>query len=143
MSRAVCGRCGTDKAAFDAVCPACGFVPEGDGLAVAWLLSDEHLGTDELDAVQARIRTGEPVEPGDKMLAVARRALRRDFASDPGLTTAQRLGVLACSIVLTPLVGLTLWWTWRTDRPRAAWQAFALSAPATVAFTVLVLLFAT
>jgi hypothetical protein len=139
MSRAVCVRCGADRMVYDQVCPACGFLPEGDGLAVAWLLSDNHLGDHELDAAQARVRAGEPIEPNAKMLKVAKQALRTTFATDPGLTTVQRLGVLACSLLLTPLVGWTLWWTWRTRRPRAAWQAFALSAPATVAFTVLVL----
>ncbi|MFT6144276.1 MAG: hypothetical protein ACJAZO_003844 [Myxococcota bacterium] len=138
MSRAVCVRCGADRMVYDQVCPACGFLPDGDGLAVAWLLSDNHLGDKELDAAQVRVRAGDPIEPNTKMLKVAKRALRTTFATDPGLTTRQRLGVLACSLLLTPLVGWTLWWTWRIRRPRAAWQAFALSAPATVAFAVLV-----
>lgn len=139
MSRAVCVRCGADRMAYNQVCPACGFLPEGDGLAVAWLLSDNHLSESELDAAQVRVRAGDPIEPNAKMLKVAKQALRTTFATDPGLSTAQRLGVLACSLLLTPLVGWTLWWTWRSRRPRAAWQAFALSAPATVAFAVLVL----
>jgi len=104
---------------------------------VAWLLSDAHLAPKELDLAQQRVRRGEFIEPGPKRMKKARRALQRDFASDPGLTWLQRLGVMACSLFLTPLVGWTLWWTWRKNRPRAAWQAFALSAPATLGFMVL------
>jgi len=141
MGRAVCVRCGADRAVFDATCPACGFRPEGEGRLVAWLLSDEHLEPKELDAAQARIRSGDSIEPGPRLLAKARKALQQDFATDPGMTGPQRIAVMLCSVFLTPLVGWTLWWTWRTSRPRAAWQAFALSAPATVGFFLFGLLY--
>lgn len=142
MSRAICVRCGVSRTDYRAPCPGCGFAPEGEGVAVAWLLSSEHLDDAALDAVQERVRSGESVEPSARMIATARRALQQDFSSDPGLDTRQRLLILGTSLLLTPAVGWVLWWTWRRSRPRAAWQAFALSAPATVAFTVLVLLLA-
>ena len=136
-SFAVCGRCGGRKADFDRVCPHCGFRPEGDGLLIAWLLSTRHRDTASLDAVSERIRGGETVRPSAKMLATARRALGRSWASDPGLDTRQRLALLATSLLVTPLVGLMLAVWWYGTKPRAALQALALSLPASVLFFAL------
>ena len=41
-------RCGSLKPSYDDICPSCGHRPEGEGLLVAWLLSDMHLHRDEL-----------------------------------------------------------------------------------------------
>lgn len=137
MSRAVCVRCGGDRVDYSQVCPACGHRPAGDGLLVAWLLSDANLGRAALDAAAARIRAGEPIRPTPNMLAKARRALGQDLSSDPGLSVGQRALIASCSLVLTPLVGWTCWWWWREDRPRAALQALAMSLPFTVLFTAI------
>jgi hypothetical protein len=138
MARAVCLRCGADKGAFDQICPSCGHRPEGEGLLVAWLLSDQSLTGPQLDDAAARIRSGTSIRPTERMLARARAALGRDEARDPGLTRPQRLALLATSLLLTPAVGLVTWAWWRTERPRTAAQALWLSAPAGVAFLVLV-----
>jgi hypothetical protein len=135
--RAVCVRCGSVRTGFDSVCPSCGHNPSDEGLLVAWLLSENHLNEVELNQSAARILSGEFVQPSDRLLKKARIALGNHFSSDPGMTVPQRLGVLSTSLLLTPLVGWTLWFWWRRRRPRAAWQAFGLSAPATLLFSVL------
>ncbi|MFT4623650.1 MAG: hypothetical protein ACI8PZ_002306 [Myxococcota bacterium] len=131
---AVCGKCGERKADYDRVCPHCGFRPEGEGMLVAWLLSTHHRAPDTLDAVGARIAAGEAVRPSKKMLATARRALGRSWTSDPGMSSRERLSLLATSLVVTPLVGWVLAVWWYEQRPRAALQALALSLPASVLF---------
>lgn len=139
MTRGVCIRCGGDRARYEQVCPACGHAPSGEGLLVAWLLSSEHLSDAELDVAAERIREGKPLRPSNRQLDTARRALGSHFDSDPGLTTAQKAALLVTSLLLTPLPGWVLWASWRGQRPRAAWQALALSAPATILFTAAVL----
>ena len=103
---------------------------------MAWLLSDRHLEGAELDAVSRRIAEGEAIRPSRKQLARAKTALGRAWATDPGLTVAERLGLLACSIVLTPMVGLVAWFWWRESHPRASIQALALSLPFSLIFLV-------
>jgi hypothetical protein len=135
----VCVRCGTFRTEYRQICPSCGHRPEGEGLLVAWLLSEEHLPAADVDAVAARVRSGEVIRPSEKMLDRARHALGAHVTSDPGLSTGQRLMLLATSLLITPLVGWVLWYWWRKERPRAALQALGLSLPASVAMTVLVL----
>lgn len=136
--RAVCLRCGSDKLTFDAICPSCGHVPEGEGLLVAWLLSPAHLDAAGLAAAAARIRAGEPIRPSEKLLDRARKALGTHADQDPGLSPARRALLLATSLVFTPLVGITCWFWWREQRPRAAAQALAMSVPVSVLFFVAV-----
>ena len=136
---AVCVRCGSSRDGFASVCPTCGHNPTGDGLLVAWLLSEEHLNETELRHAAARIVAGEFVRPSERLVQKARLALGSHFRSDPGMSTSQRVGVLVTSLLLTPLVGWTLWYWWREQRPRAAWQAFSLSAPATLLFSAMVI----
>lgn len=135
--KAVCQRCGGPREGFDQICPSCGHRPLGEGLLVAWLLSDEHLDAAGLEAAGRRIAEGTPLRPSAKQLERARLALGRDYRSDPGLTVGQRLGLLATSVVLTPLVGLTAWLWWRGTKPRAAMQALGLSLPMAVIYAVL------
>lgn len=135
--KAVCQRCGGGRESFDQICPSCGHRPEGEGLLVAWLLSDRNLDEAALGAAGRRIAAGEPLRPSSRQLARAKTALGRDYHSDPGLTVGQRLGLLATSVFLTPLVGLAAWLWWRNSRPRASIQALALSLPLTLIYTVL------
>ena len=136
---AICMRCGARRRGYDQICPACGHQAIGDGLLIAWLLSAEHLPEADLEHAANRIRSGESIRPSSRQLTQARVALGQHFSSDPGLSTAQRLGLLATSLLLTPLVGWTLWAWWRQTRPRAALQALALSLPASVMFFSLVI----
>ncbi len=138
MSRAVCLRCGSDKSSSGGVCPSCGHRPAGEGLLVAWLLSEDHLPAEKLERAAARIRRGESIRPSDDMLDRARVALGRHASADPGMPRRQRMALLATSLVLTPAVGWMLWWWWAEERPRSATQALWLSAPASVFFTALV-----
>jgi hypothetical protein len=136
MSRAVCVRCGQIRSDFRQICPSCGHRAEGEGLLIAWLLSDAHLPAEQLASVAERVRAGESIRPSERMLDLARQRLGRNFETDPGMNAKERLLLLATSLLITPLVGWTLWWWWRTERPRASSQALALSMPATVLFTV-------
>mgnify|MGYP003376344026 CR=1 FL=1 len=137
--RAICVRCGHARTELDQICPGCGHRLDSDGRLVAWLLSSDHLSDEELDRVQGRIRAGEAIRPSAAMLDKARRALGRHLETDLGLTVRQRVGLLATSVLLTPLVGWMLFVWWWEVRPRAAVQALLLSLPATVGFTLLVL----
>ena len=138
-SGAICVRCGASRGDFRDICPSCGHRPEGEGLLVAWLFSQEALSQPQLAKAAERVRKGEPISPSDRMLDRARTALGMRLASDPGLTTGQRLGLLATTLFATPLVGWVVWFWWRRTRPRAALQALALSAPASVVLFVLVI----
>ncbi|MEZ4240803.1 MAG: hypothetical protein R3F59_32540 [Myxococcota bacterium] len=62
--------------------------------------------------MQERIRAGEVIRPSGRMLDKARRALGRHLETDAGLTVAQRLGLLATSVLVTPLLSgvLFVWW---------------------------------
>jgi len=139
VKRALCVKCGGERTRFDQICPSCGHRPEGEGLLIAWLLSDANLDDEQLTRTRARLRAGEAIRPSAKMLDKARRALGQHFTTDDGLTTQQRLGLLATSIFATPMVGWVLFGWWWNHRPRAALQALALSLPATVVFTGVVL----
>jgi hypothetical protein len=139
VSRAICVRCGSERSDFDAICPSCGHRPDDEGRLVAWLLSSANLSDEELDGVRERIRRGEAIRPSARMLAKARSALGRDFTSDRGLSTSQRLALLATSLLVTPLVGWVLFVWWYRERPRSAMQSLALSLPASVLFVILVL----
>lgn len=136
MSRAVCVRCGASRSEFRDICPACGYRPDGEGVLIAWLLSDGNLDEAGLDAVAARVKAGEPPRPTQRMLDRARSALGGDLDSDPGLGSTERIALLLLSIFVTPLPALTMaaWW-WR-DRPRAAVQALALAIPAAAVFGI-------
>ena len=102
---------------------------------IAWLLSSHNLDEAKLEAAAQRISGGEPLRPSGKQLERARRALGQDYRTDPGLTVGQRLGLLATSIVLTPMVGWVAWMWWRRTRPRASVQALALALPLTAIYT--------
>ena len=131
---AICHRCGETKREYAMVCARCGHRPIDDGLLVAWLLSSEHLSEDQFASVAARIREGETIRPSRKQLKQARRALGRSFSSDPGLTSSQRLLLLALSFGLTPLPAWVCFFWWITARPRAAWQSLSIAAPASLVF---------
>jgi hypothetical protein len=135
--KAVCVRCGFDKPSFDAVCPDCGHRPEGDGLLVAWLLSDHHLDAPALQASSTRIKAGEPIRPSRKMLRKAQRALGRRVSTDPGLSLREIALLFAGDVVFTPLIGWTCVAWWYGERPRAALQAGLVTLPTSLAFTAL------
>ena len=139
MSRAVCVKCGGERSGYAQICPACGHRPDGEGLLVAWLLSSENLADAELNGVVARIRKGESIRPSARMLDKARRALGQHFTTDEGLSLGERALLLTTSLVLTPLPGWVVFFWWYGSRPRAAMQALALSLPASVLFTAVVL----
>jgi hypothetical protein len=137
VSRAVCARCGASRPDFRTTCPSCGHRPVDEGLLVAWLLSSEHLGDEALDAAAERIREGQGIRPSERQLQKARRALGRSFASDPGLSLPLRLGLLATSLILTPLPAWICFAWWLRSRPRAAWQSFGLALPGTLLYAAI------
>ena len=138
--RAVCVRCGAVGNDFRALCPACGHRPEGDGLLLAWLLSENALSTMQLEDVARRVRAGETIKPSTRMLERAKQALYGE--KDDGLTWGQRAFVLYSSLLFTAMPGMLWAWWYRNEKPRAAKQVFLLSFPAGVLAT-LVMLWAT
>ena len=130
--RAICARCAAEREDWRAICPACGHRPVGEGLLVAWLLSDSNLDTAALAEAAGRIRSGQGVRPSQDMLDRARKALGASFSSDPGLGRWGILGLTALGLVATPLPGLVLWAWWLRSRPRSAWQALVASVPGAI-----------
>ena len=141
--KAICVRCGGERAAYDATCPACGHRPEGDGLLVAWLLSTEHLSELELERVAARVARGEATRPTERMLDTARRAICAHYSTDVGLPTLHLVSLLAVSVLVTPLPAWVLAAWWWNERPRAARQALGLALPVSVASTAVILYLST
>lgn len=125
------------KRDYAMVCTRCGHRPVDDGLLVAWLLGTPHLSEEQLVSVSQRIKDGETIRPSTKQLNRARKALGKSFGSDPGLTGNQRLQLIALSFVLTPLPGWVCFFWWLNTRPRSAWQALSIAAPASLIFIAL------
>jgi len=123
---AICARCGDYKARYDQVCPGCGHRPAGDGLLVAWLLSEHHVPAGQLPALAERVRRGEAIRPSDRVLDLARSALHRNLSTDEGLGRTRVLAFALVSLVLTPLPALVLAAWWRSERPRSALQALVI-----------------
>ena len=136
---AICARCGAGRQGWANVCPTCGDRPEGDGLAVAWLLSRAHLDAAELDEAARRIRDGWPLQPSAAMLQRAIRAIGRHADSGVGLSGRARAGLIALSWLVTPWVAWAIALHERDRSPRIARQAAWIAAPATLGVGVAVL----
>ena len=126
---AVCVDCGVLRAERTQACPGCGAVALGEARLLAWLLSSENLPNDQLDAAAERIQRGEDLQPSKDALLRARHTLGWTLKGDPGLSVRAGLGLLAMSLLLTPLPGLVLGAAWRMQHPRRSIQAFALTIP--------------
>lgn len=129
---AICARCGAGRQSWANVCPTCGDRPEGDGLAVAWLLSRAHLDAEELEEAGRRIRDGWPLQPSDALLQRAIRAIGRHADTGAGLSRRGRLGLIALSWLVTPWVAWAIALHERDRAPRLARQAAWIAAPATL-----------
>ena len=128
--KAVCHRCGGIKAGPFLPCPDCLHTPRDDDRALAWLFSSAHLSADELALAAHRIQAGEQPEPPPRLIehAKANIASGRAGGGTP-LSQRQVLALGVGSLVLTPLVGLSVWWGFRTVRPVAARQALRITVP--------------
>ncbi len=127
-----CHRCGGRKRGPLVPCKECGFVPNGDDRAVAWLFSLHHLTEAELDEAAARVRAGERPDPSRALRDGARRAMGAaapaDGAAAP-LSRGRLLGLTLLNVLVTPLAGFAVWWGLRDERPVAARQALRVTAP--------------
>lgn len=123
---AICARCGDNKARYDQVCSGCGHRPAGDGLLVAWLLSEHHVAPGQLPALAERVRRGEAIRPSDRMLDLARAALHRNLSTNEGLGRTRVFVFVLVSLLVTPLPALLLAVWWRSERPRSALQALVI-----------------
>jgi hypothetical protein len=118
VSDAVCLLCGSLKEAVKLPCGECGHTPRDEEMELAHLFSLRHLNADELQAAGARIAAGERPAP---------QVHQRERRTGPGLERREFLWVALGSVILTPLLGFTCWWGWRTNRPRAARQTLWVS----------------
>ena len=136
--KAVCHRCGGIKAGPFLPCPDCLHTPRDGDRALAWLFSSAHLSADELELAAKRIQAGEQPEPSKRLLAHAAANMSSGRAgSGTPLSHREVLAIGLGSVVLTPLVGLSVWWGYRTVRPVAARQALKVTIPVGVALGVL------
>lgn len=136
---AVCHRCGGDKSGPLVPCKGCGYVPQGEERATAWLFSANHLDEDELAHAADRIRGGERPDPPVSLAQAARVAMGAQPLSDAARqpmpnSSLALIGVGA--LVLTPLVGWAVWFGLRQERPVAAGQALRLTVPITLAMAL-------
>jgi hypothetical protein len=133
---AVCHRCGGEKPDGLSPCEACGFHPRGPERAVAWLFSDAHLDPEELREAGLRIQAGGRPDPSRALLRVAERALGQASPAEqeagPRLSAREATLLLMGDLVLTPFIGLAVWFGLRERRPRAARDALLLTVPIAV-----------
>jgi hypothetical protein len=134
---AVCHRCGAEKRGPLVPCKSCVFTPLGEDRAVAWLFSSHHLDADELIEVARRVSLGERPEPSRALRDLAREAMgAAPIGTDhrKPLTHSQVAWLVAGNLLLTPLVGLSVWFGLGADRPIAARQALRWTLPMMVMF---------
>lgn len=134
-----------------ASCAACGHRPSGDERLLAYLLSSHHLSDEELDEAAGRIIGGDPIKPPPELLERARAHLgparmNEEVPEDPDeeLPVGKLVGIVAACLLLTPLFGLALWWSWRSDRPfmakQALWSAAAGGGVGAVAWLAMMVI---
>ena len=122
------------------VCGGCGKAPRGDERPLAYLFSSNHLTEAELAGVAQRIRAGERPDPPEHLLQQARKQLTASLSHLPGtydepapvqreLTRDEKWLVTLGNVLLTPLVGLAVWWGWRSRHPQAADGVLWLTLP--------------
>jgi len=132
---AICHRCGGDKRGPFVPCKACGYTPAGVDRQVAWLFSEHHLDPTELTEAARRLRAGDPPEPPRSLVEHARVQMgAAPLGTDARrrLTTRQLLGVTLANVVLTPLVGLAVWWGLQEERPVASHQILRVTLPVAI-----------
>ena len=110
---AICARCGAPKDVAVGRCAGCGFVPVGEDRVVAVLCSRKVLGEKELLEVQSRILRGEPLRPSGVVLDRARVVL--GAGSEAGFTRSQLWWLLVGNLLITPLLGLAVWFRARGE----------------------------
>jgi hypothetical protein len=123
-----------------AVCGACGKAPRGGDRPLAYLFSSHHLSEPELDRVARRVRAGERPDPPEHLLQLARKQLTASLSQLPGthdepapvqreLTRDETWLLMLGNVVLTPLIGLAVWWGWRSRNSQAADRVLWLTLP--------------
>lgn len=130
---AVCIRCGARKDLPLGRCPACRHLPEAAERELSVLASARVLGPAELAEVEARIRRGERLNPSAAVRAKARAVLAGAAEAPAALAPGQMAALLAANVLLTPLLGLAVWFRWRTRPGPGAKQALWVTIPVSVA----------
>lgn len=130
MTAAVCVACGEPKDLALARCAACGLVPAGEDRARSVLASTRMLDAAQLAEVQRRIRSGEPFRPAPARLEAARGVLAGAMAAEPRtLSRNEAVALVLGNLLLTPALGLAVWFGLRGRPGLAARQALWLTVP--------------
>lgn len=107
---------------------------------MAYLFSSHHLSEEELIAVASRVKAGDRPDPPEHLLQRARSELTQSLSQLPGpvpeagadqrsLTREEAWLLLLGNVVLTPLLGLAVWWGWRHRHPQAANRVLWMTLP--------------
>lgn len=136
MAEAICTSCGAEKDLPLGRCGACRHLPVGEERELAVLASRRVLGDAELAEVAARLRRGERLQPSSEARARARAILFGVPADPVALSPAQRGGLLAANVVLTPALGLAVWFRLRRSPGPGARQALWVTVPVALVLAV-------
>jgi hypothetical protein len=98
----------------------------GEDRGIAWLFSSEYLSEEELVLASERVKEGEPPAPSRRLRRLGERALGFSPPSE-ALDTRGFLRLLFGCLLLTPLLGLAVWWGASHDQPAMARQGMAAS----------------
>jgi hypothetical protein len=95
------------------------------------------LSAEELDAVAARIRRGERLDPPPELRRRAHALMRGEepVQVPAALTRAQFAGLVAANLLLTPMIGWAVWFRWRTRPGPGARQVVLATLPVAAALT--------
>lgn len=127
---AICVACAAEKELPLARCGRCGLAPVGPDRARSVIASTRMLTEPELREVQKRILGGEPFRPSRARIEAAGRVLAGQAAAEPvNLTRNQAVALAVGNLLLTPALGLAVWFGLRQRPGLGARQALWLTLP--------------
>ena len=134
---AVCTECGSAKDLPLLRCASCGHIPAGDDRPRSLIASIRMLDPAQLREVQRRIQVGEPFRPSPDRIAAARRLLAGAAAADSfQFSVTQAILLVLGNLLLTPALGIAVWYGVRSRPGLGGRQALWLTVPVSLAVTL-------